>query len=227
MAQAAVGKKNWFVIWVSAAAVVVVAVVIALVVWMNNAASDPGTVPSSSGIDSETGAIVVGTGSNTLDTYIDFMCPICNSFEQTYGDTIVEQIEAGTITLNIHPISILDNYSSGTEYSTRAASAMYCVAEAEPDAALSFMQAMYDNQPDENSTGLTDEEIIEIAEGVGAGAASDCITAGTYMDFVTSLTPDTPLADGATSIGTPTVVLNGTVLTLSGDPQADIVDALQ
>ena len=60
MAQAAAGKTNWFAIWVSVAVVVVIALVIGLVVWMNNAATDPGTAPSGSGIDQETGAVVVG-----------------------------------------------------------------------------------------------------------------------------------------------------------------------
>ena len=60
MAKAAAGKTNWFAIWVSVAVVVVVALVVALVVWMNNAATDPGTPPSGSGINQETGAVVVG-----------------------------------------------------------------------------------------------------------------------------------------------------------------------
>ena len=72
--------------------VAVVALVIALVVWMNNAATDPGTPPSGSGVNQETGAVVVGSGEQTLDTYIDFMCPICNSFEQTYGDEILDLV---------------------------------------------------------------------------------------------------------------------------------------
>ena len=58
MAQAAAGKTNWFAIWVSVAVVAVVALVIALVVWMNNAATDPGTPPSGSGVNQETGAVV-------------------------------------------------------------------------------------------------------------------------------------------------------------------------
>ena len=81
----------------------------------------------------ETGAVVVGSGSQTLDTYIDFMCPICNKFEETYGDEILDLVNNGTITLNIHPIAILDRYSQGTAFSTRAANAMYCVAENDPD----------------------------------------------------------------------------------------------
>ncbi|GAA3025248.1 DsbA family protein [Microbacterium dextranolyticum] len=212
MAQAAAGKTNWFAIWVSVAVVAVVAVVIALVVWMNNSATDPGTAPSSSGVNQTTGAISVGTGEKTLDTYVDFMCPICNTFEQTYGGEILDLVNAGTITLNIHPISILDRASQGTQFSTRSASAMYCVAESDPKAAVPFMQAMFAKQPQENSAGLTDEQITDIAKSVGADSAASCITAGTYKKFVTSMTEKTPIAPGASGIGTPTIAVNGTVI---------------
>ncbi len=209
MANAAAGKTNWFAIWVSVAVVAVVAVVVALVVWMNNSATDPGTAPSGSGIDQQTGAVVVGSGEQTLDTYIDFMCPVCSQFEQTYGDEILDLVNDGTITLNIHPISILDRYSQGTAFSTRSANAMYCVAEADPDAAVPFMQAMFKNQPAENSTGLTDDQILEIAKSVGVEGIDSCVTDGTYKKFVTSMTEKTPIAPGSSGIGTPTIAVNG------------------
>jgi len=212
MAQAAAGNRNWFAIWVSVAVVVIVALVVALVVWMNRAATDPGTAPAGAGINQETGAIAVGSGSQTLDTYIDFMCPICNQFETTYGPEILDLANAGTITLNIHPISILDRYSQGTKYSTRSANAMYCVAAADPDKVVPFMQAMYKNQPEENSTGLTDQQIIDIAKGVGVTGIDSCVTDGTYAQFVTAMTEKTPIQPGSNGIGTPTLAINGNVI---------------
>ncbi|QRY41944.1 thioredoxin domain-containing protein [Microbacterium hominis] len=212
MAQAAAGRKNWFAIWVSVAVVVIVALVVALVVWMNRAATDPGTAPSGSGINQETGAVVVGSGSQTLDTYIDFMCPICNQFEQTYGDEILDLANNGTITLNIHPISILDRYSQGTKYSTRAANAMYCVAEADPDKAVTFMQALFKAQPEENSTGLTDQQILDVASSVGVTGIDSCVSDGTYTNFVAAMTEKTPVQPGSSGIGTPTLAVNGTVI---------------
>ena len=141
-------KVNWFAIWMSIAVVVVLVAVAVLVVTLNNpSADDPGEVPQAANVDFETGAIVVGEGENTLDTYIDFMCPVCNQFEQLYGPDIQTLVDDGTITLGIHPISILDGQSQGTGYSTRAANAMYCVAVADGEAAVPFMQAMYENQP--------------------------------------------------------------------------------
>jgi protein-disulfide isomerase len=224
------GKTNWFAIWISVAAVVVIVAVGALVVVMNNVSSGPGTAPTATAIDTETGAIAVGEGDATLDTYVDFMCPICGQFESAYGPTIQGLVEDGSITLNIHPISILNRYSSGTDYSTRAASAMYAVAAKHPDLALPFLQALFENQPEENSTGLTDDQLIEIAEQVGATDVADDITAGTYTQFVDYITPSTPVQPGQSGIATPTIAINGEVIsnsTLTGDPQADLVAKLQ
>jgi protein-disulfide isomerase len=213
-------KTNWFAIWVSVAVVVVLVLVAALVVWMNNSASspDPVVTPDAAVINSETGAIAVGSGDQTMDTYIDFMCPICNQFEQAYGEAIQALVDDGTITLNIHPISILDRQSQGTEYSTRSANAMYCVAAADGTAAVPFMQAMFANQPDEGSTGLTDEQILAIAEGVGVTGIDACVNDGEYSGYVTSMTEKTPVAPGAQGIGTPTIAINGEVIANSTLP---------
>ncbi len=213
-------KTNWFAIWVSVAVVVVLVAVGALVVWMNNSAStpDPVVTPDSAVINPDTGAIAVGDGDQTMDTYIDFMCPVCNQFEQAYGEAIQGLVTDGTITLNIHPISILDRASQGTEYSTRAANAMYCVAAADGTAAVPFMQAMFANQPEEGSTGLTNDQILSIAELAGVTGIDACVNDGEYSGFVTAMTEKTPVAPGASGIGTPTIAINGEVIANSTLP---------
>lgn len=219
--MAAVARKtNWFAIWVSVAVVVVLVGVAALVVWMNDSASTPAPVvtPDAAVIDTETGAIVVGDGENTLDTYIDFMCPVCNQFEQVYGEAITGLVDDGTMTHNIHPIAILDRLSQGTQYSTRAANAMYCVAAADGTAAVPFMQAMFANQPAEGSTGLTNEQILEIASVAGVTGIDACVNDGEYAGFVTAMTEQTPVAPGAGGIGTPTIAVNGEVIANSTLP---------
>ena len=205
-------KVNWFAIWTSIAVVAVLIAVAVLVVTLNNSANDPGEAPQAANVDFETGAILVGDGENSFETYIDFMCPICNQFEQIYGESIQGLVDDGTMTLGIHPIAILDHQSQGTEYSTRAANAMYCVAVADGTAAVPFMQAMYENQPAEGSTGLTDDEILVIASGVGVDGIDDCVTSGKYSQFVTDQTEKTPVQPGSSSIGTPTIVVNGEVI---------------
>lgn len=224
MAQPA-RKTNWFAIWVTAAVVVALALVVVLVVTLNNAAAPkplPTDVnpPSSEGIDSETGAILLGDGPDRLDTYIDFMCPVCNQFEQVYGPEIESMVDDGSITLGIHPISILDGQSNGTQFSTRSANAAYCVAEADPGAFLAFQQAMYENQPAEGSNGLTDNEILEIAAGAGVTGIDACVEDGTYAGFVAEMTEKTPVQPGQSGIATPTVAVNGEVIANSQLPPA-------
>ncbi|WP_314505772.1 thioredoxin domain-containing protein [uncultured Microbacterium sp.] len=213
-------KTNWFAIWVSVAVVVVLVAVGALVVWMNNAAvsPDPVVTPDAAVINAETGAIAVGDGDQTMDTYIDFMCPVCNQFEQAYGAAIQGLVDDGTITLNIHPISILNRASQGTEYSTRAANAMYCVAAADGTAAVPFMQAMFQNQPEEQTPGLTNDQIIAIAAASGVTGIDACVNDGEYAGYVTAMTDKTPIAPGATGIGTPTIAINGEAIANSTLP---------
>ncbi|WP_243229805.1 thioredoxin domain-containing protein [Microbacterium sp. CIAB417] len=207
---AAQGKTNWFAIWISAAVVVVLVVLGGFVVFLNNQATAPGTAPETAGIvNSETGAISFGEGETTIDTYVDFMCPICGQFEDAYGEALQDAAANDEITLNIHPISILDGASQGTEFSSRAAGSMYCVAAEAPDAALDYFNLLFENQPEEQTAGLTDEELVGLAEQAGAGAAADCITEGTYMQYTQDQVDNTPPDPATGRVGTPTVAIDG------------------
>ncbi|MFK0403530.1 DsbA family protein [Microbacterium sp. NPDC090225] len=200
---AAKSNTNWFAIGVSAAVVVVLVVLGGLVVFLNNQATAPGVAPEGGNVNQETGAISFGGGDDEVDVFVDFMCPICGDFEDAYGEQLQAAAASDDITLNIHPISILDRYSQNTKYSTRAAGAAYCVAENAPDSFLDFFNFMFTNQPQENTAGYTDEELASYAEQVGAGVAADCIADGTYMNFVRDQTNQHEIQ------GTPTVEING------------------
>jgi protein-disulfide isomerase len=220
----AVRKTNWFAVWVSVAAVVVLIAVTGVVIAINNAASGPGAEPKGDIINTETGAVSFGKGENTIDTYIDFLCPFCHQFEQAEGAQIKELVDAGTATLNVHPVSILDNNSSPAGYSSRAASAFFAVAAADPDNAYAFMQALYSNQPEEGSAGLTDEQIVQVAKDAGVKMTSDlekAITSNRYQKFALSR----QLPSGAT--GTPTLVVNGETVPVTMDPAKDITAHLK
>lgn len=205
---AAKSNTNWFAIGVSIAVVVVLVAIGGLVVFLNNQATAPGVAPKSDIINEETGAISFGDGEDEVDTFVDFMCPICGDFEKQYGEQLQAAAADGKITLNLHPISILDRYSQNTQFSTRAAAAVYCVAEKAPEAALDYFNLLFENQPAENTAGLTDDELAAFAEQAGGGAAADCITDGTYMDFVGDQTRNHEIQ------GTPTIEVNGKRLDL-------------
>src|SRR5690606_19045280 len=138
-----------------------------------------------------------------VDTYVDFMCPICGDFENAYGEQLQTAAANDEITLNIHPISILNRASQGTDYSSRAASAMYCVAAEEPDAALDFFNSLFENQPAEGTPGLSDDELTALAEEAGAAGAAECIADGTYMKFSEDQVAETPPNPETGQVGTP------------------------
>ncbi|MDP3952392.1 thioredoxin domain-containing protein [Microbacterium sp.] len=200
---AAKSNTNWFAVGISIAVVVVLVALGGLVVFLNNQASDPGTAPQSAIVNEETGAITFGEGETQVDTFVDFMCPICGDFEDAYGEQLQTAAANDEITLNLHPISILDRYSQNTEYSSRAAASVYCVAAEAPDSALDYFNLLFENQPAENTAGLTDDELAALADQVGAGSAADCIADGTYMRFVASQTNEHDIQ------GTPTVEIDG------------------
>ncbi len=145
-----------------------------------------------------------------VDVYFDFMCPYCYYFETTNADDLDALREEGTIQVNYHPISILDAYSSGTAYSTRAANAAATVADSAPEYFVAFTAALFDNQPEEGGEGLTDEEIAAIAVTVGVPAdVAESFSDYTFRSWVSAAT-DQSSQDGVS--GTPTIFIDGTVL---------------
>jgi protein-disulfide isomerase len=149
-------------------------------------------------------------------TYLDYGCPYCNQFETTNASQIADLVAAGYATLEVHPISILDRAFAGSEYPTRAANAMACVAAEVPDAFLDANAALFANQPAEGTEGLTDDGIREILDTAGAlnDEVSACIGDRRYEGWVVAATEratsDPDLANPSTGgFGTPTVLVNG------------------
>lgn len=153
-------------------------------------------------------------GPVVVSVYFDFMCPWCGYFEQTQGATLDELLASGDIVIDSHPVSILDRYSNGTEYSTRSAAAAFAVAQGSPEHYFDFVEAMMaeGTQPEENSDGLSDADIVAIASGVGVPQdVLDEIEAGTYRDYAATAT-DLASQDLG-QLSTPTVLINGDNLT--------------
>ncbi|THV27694.1 DsbA family protein [Glycomyces paridis] len=154
----------------------------------------------------------LGDGPVEVDLFIDYMCPACNQFESAYSAQIQGWIDDGSVTVNYHPLNILDRLSQQTEYSTRAAAAAVCAADAGEQQFLDYTLALYANQPAENSTGLTDEELIAIGlDEAGLDASwQSCVEAETYRGWVQEGT-DWATGEGGVS-GTPTAKIDGTVV---------------
>lgn len=165
------------------------------------------------------GYIEAGTGAKHVDIWFDPMCPICGEFEKTNGDTLAKAVAEGSITLRLHPLTFLDRASNGTGYSTRASAALTCVAVKEPNRALDYYTALFANQPEENSSGLTNAQLAKLATGGGLGDISGCLDrSGPYQAWAQANTAHSqkgPIEVDGTKVldtiqGTPTVLVNGT-----------------
>jgi len=164
----------------------------------------------------------VPTDTSTLDsvvnivTYIDYACPICQVFETTNAEQIDGLVASGDASLEIHPISILDRVSLGTKYSSRAANAAVCVANYAPDDYMAVNDALFAQQPAENTSGLDTAALKALVSDAGADSeeVSSCIGDKTFGDWVTAATDrvtDGELASDTVTefVGTPTVLVNG------------------
>lgn len=172
-------------------------------------AADSGATPE--------GGTTIGVGQESapvrVDVYQDYMCPYCGRFEQANGEALAQLVDQGTVRMEIHPMSFLDSASQGSRYSTRSANAFVTAAMAQPEHALDFNAALYANQPAEGSRGLTDEQIAQLALGVGIDqAVVDSFPDMQYERWVKNAT-NAAFDDGVT--GTPTVRIDGE--TFEGD----------
>ena len=150
----------------------------------------------------------VGTGSVTVDVYEDFMCPGCGQFEASIGATVDQLVADNKITVVYHPISILDRYSNGTAYSTRASSASACAADGGKFG--EYHEALFANRPEEGTDGLDDAKLISLGTELGLGDAfARCVEDGRYKTWSAQIT-DQASERGVTA--TPTVYVAGTVL---------------
>lgn len=189
---------------------VIAALVVGLVVWVAVSGSSKQNISADSASEY---AVVVGKADApvVVDIYQDFICPWCGEFERINRADLTSMADTGQARIRIHPMAFLDDASQGTEYSTRAANAFVTVYKAEPDKALAFSEELFENQPAENSTGLTDTKIAELAKKAGVSDATIATFAQlSSADFVAAATKEA-FASGVTS--TPTVLINGTKFT--------------
>ncbi|WP_402468185.1 DsbA family protein [Isoptericola aurantiacus] len=231
--QASRDRRNRFIVFGALGVAIAALVVVAGFILMNEAGKkDVEDIPLAEVADvpagvTDSGGIPVGSdlvagtqndGAPVVDQYVDYMCPVCGQFEELNAADVETMATEGDATVVFHPVAILDRVSSGTEYSTRAASAAYWVADQAPDAFFDFNAAMFTNQPEENSPGLDDDEIAAIAQEAGvpadvADGIADGTARGTFGQYAYSLTneatSDPDLVNSQGTFGTPTILVDG------------------
>lgn len=181
-------------------------------------ATDKPPTGTDGAVDFDGGFIAAGNGAKKVDLWFDAMCPVCGAFEKTNGATLANAVDDGAITLRLHPLTFLDAASNGTGYSTRAAAALTCVAVSDQNSILPFYQALFTDQPEENSDGLTDKELAARATKAGAPDIAGCLgTSSRYQAWAQANTAHSQkgpiVVDGKkvldTITGTPTVLVDG------------------
>lgn len=224
--NAADKRRQRIIALVTAGIIVVLAGVVGVVIWQaareeaTLAGADPGNrTPQTflpEGPDGEEGPVVNGFAAGPADAaatvtlFEDYICPACGQFEQILG-TYIDGLPAQGVQVIYHPVAILDPQSQGTRYSSRAASAVACVADQDDDELTqtkAFSGLLFLNQPAEGSAGLENEVLAQFAADAGAPeAVQTCITDETYLGWAERATED---AQNAGLSATPTIWVNGT-----------------
>ena len=161
----------------------------------------------------------------TVTVYEDFMCPFCGDFEAASGDALDGLVDSGDVRVDYRVLSFLDRASNGTDYSTRAAGALGVVLdESGPEVAVAFHDLLFENQPEEDSDGLSDDELVDLAVEAGAdeSAVRGPIEDGVFEQWVAN---GTDAASKAGIAQTPTVQVDGD--TIDYTTTDDLVAALR
>jgi len=142
-----------------------------------------------------------------LVIYEDFLCPICQGFEQAGNEAFTEQVEAGNLAVEYRPFVLLDRFGP---YSADSLNAFFVVqAEAGDDVAKTFHDLLFADQPAEDSDSWPGaDHFVKLAVEAGAVEAEvrPGIEGKTLSDKVKAATQE---AEDANVNGTPTVLLDG------------------
>jgi len=186
-------------------------------------ADDKGGIPVSRGVVGQ-----ATEGDTVVSLYFDLQCPACAAFEEVNGADMESFGERDGVTVEYKPLNFLDDRSNNTHYSTRALNAALIVASEDPDHFIPFLQALYQGQPAEGTSGLKDDRIKEIATGVEvpqevADTFTDTVegtfttedsdeektgTWRTYAEWIAAANAQGAVDLGG-QVGTPTILIDG------------------
>jgi protein-disulfide isomerase len=182
----------------------------------------PSSAPA--GTTPEGDGIAVGDGPVRVDAYEDFFCPYCRKFEQRSGPALDRLLADGRITLVYHPVAFLDRFSQGTRYATRAVAAAGAAAAA--GGYVAFKDALFAQQPEEGTPGLTDDQFVALGREAGISSAefADDVLSGRWLAW------SEQVSERAAELGVngiPTVLVAGEQVQPDGEEIAAAVERAQ
>lgn len=162
---------------------------------------------------------LTGATSNTITIYSDFACSHCQEFEKAYGQTLGTIVQAGGTSIDYWPLGAL------SEGSSRAANAMACAAERQPQ----FGVAMYNGLFGNFGLDWSNDQLISLATQLSNGTLPSgfetCVTSGSHAAWVKN---NTAIAKaGPAANGTPAVYVNGKAFDLTTGTVDSLVGLLK
>ncbi|MFF9071273.1 DsbA family protein [Streptomyces sp. NPDC014646] len=190
------------------------------------AAKDEKKVTAPKNTSGENGTTVVigkSTAKKTLEVYEDARCPICGTFEQTIGETVHKDVDAGKYKIKYVGATFLDDATNG-EGSKNALSALGAALDVSPEAFLDYKAALYSAKyhPEENDDKFKkDSYLIEIANTVDALKGNKefqkNVEDGTFDAWAMKMSQT---FDKSGVRGTPTLKMDGKLITGAGSENA-------
>ncbi|WP_405391385.1 DsbA family protein [Streptomyces sp. NBC_01102] len=183
---------------------------------------------NTSGDDGTTVVIGESSAKKTLELYEDSRCPICATFEQTVGETIAKDVDAGKYRIKYVGATFIDNTDNG-EGSKNALSALGAALDVSPEAFLDYKAALYSAKyhPQESDDKFAkDDFLIEVANSVdalkGNTAFEKDVEDGTFDAWAVKMSKT---FDESGVQGTPTLKMDGKKVTAEGSENAPMTEA--
>ncbi|WP_297851435.1 thioredoxin domain-containing protein [uncultured Corynebacterium sp.] len=153
-------------------------------------------------------------GAKEAAIYEDFSCSYCADLAEKTDDQMLEKIQAGELTVKIHPMVFLDGtgerYSKG--HSTRATAAVLALADkGEVEAYWNLRKALLEEQ--QSLYGSADANTLaDMAKDFGAsGDAVNAIRSGEYEDKAKEIgeANEADLQEKTGELSSPRVLVDG------------------
>ena len=217
-------RRTLVVSLVAVVVVVAAALVGAGLVRANNTAPDkaPSRVPA--GVAADKSGVAASTGAVRVDVYLDYLCPECRRTERALTAALDDLRSRDEVSVVFHPVAFLDDRSTPAGYSTRAASAAACAADA--GRFEQYSGVLFAQQPAEQGPGLSEAQLIAAGQeaGITEESFAHCVEDARYRPWVRYISD---LAASRKVALTPTVMVDGgRVDVLGSDPGAALTRAV-
>lgn len=120
--------------------------------------------------------------------YLDYASPKTATFAKANGSAIEQWLAAGYITVEIHPVST--STTASNDYSKRAANALACVANSDPQHFLAVSDALLAAASTTKETTMSTAALQALVTkaGVSSTDVTSCIGGFKYASWVTAAT---------------------------------------